>query len=233
MITTFAVSSLVAFATADKDSIDRQVLSLLNGGNSVGNSPLRTFPGQIRNAVDGLDEYGCWCYFNDNVGRGKGTPVDAIDGFCKTLQDGYQCAIIDSEATDEACVPWEVEYKPGTGDGVNLRNSCNALNDNNCARYGCAVEGEFVNSFLDFVMAGNTIDYNTYAHSNGFDPSPTEGCPIKAAIEGVSLEKSCCGAYPNRFPFKTLGGERACCGSTAYSTLFLDCCSDDQVKATC
>merc|ERR1712032_960656 len=165
MIAKFAISSLVALAAADKDSIDRQVLAL------VRNSSLRAFTGNIANAVNSLDEYGCWCYFYDNVGRGKGTPVDEIDGFCKTLGDGYQCAIIDSEAAGESCVPWEVSYNPGTGAGVNLRDSCNSLNDNNCARYGCAVEGQFVDSLFAFLLSGSQIDYNTYGHNNGFDAS--------------------------------------------------------------
>merc|ERR1711883_19589 len=65
MMFKFALSSLVALAAADKDSIDRQVLSL------VRNSSLRAFTGNIDNAVNSLDEYGCWCYFYDNVGRGK------------------------------------------------------------------------------------------------------------------------------------------------------------------
>merc|ERR1712228_792996 len=196
MMFKFALSSLVALAAADKESIDRQVLAL------VRNSSLRAFTGNIANAVNSLDEYGCWCYFYDNVGRGKGTPVDEIDGFCKTLGDGYQCAIIDSEAAGESCVPWEVTYSPGTGAGVNLRDSCNTLNADNCARYACAVEGQFVDSLFAFLLSGSQIDYNTYGHNNGFDPSHNEGCPVKPGVKGVSGEKSCCGAYPYRFPFK-------------------------------
>merc|ERR1711981_2387 len=207
MMFKFALSSLVALAAADKDSIDRQVLAL------VRNSSLRAFTGNIANAVNSLDEYGCWCYFYDNVGRGKGTPVDEIDGFCKTLGDGYQCAILDSEAAGESCVPWEVT--------------------DNCARFGCAVEGQFVDSLFAFLLSGSQIDYNTYGHNNGFDPSHNEGCPVKPGVKGVSGEKSCCGAYPYRFPFKTLDGDRACCGARTYNTQLLNCCSNGQVKANC
>merc|ERR1739845_279961 len=101
MMIKFAISSLVALAAADKDSIDRQLLGL------VRNSSLRAFTGNIANAVNSLDEYGCWCYFYDNVGRGKGTPVDEIDGFCKTLNEGYQCSIIDAENAGIDYSPWE------------------------------------------------------------------------------------------------------------------------------
>merc|ERR1712066_151542 len=205
MMFKFALSSLVALAAADKDSIDRQLLGL------VRNSSLRAFTGNIANAVNSLDEYGCWCYFYDNVGRGKGTPVDEIDGFCKTLGDGYQCAILDSEAAGESCVPWEVAYNPGTGAG----------------------EGQFVDSLFAFLLSGSQIDYQTYGHTNGFDPSHNEGCPVKPGVKGVSGEKACCGAYPYRFPFKTLDGDRACCGARTYNTQLLNCCGNGQVKANC
>merc|ERR1712054_510195 len=202
MMFKFAVSSLVALIAADKDSIDRQVLAL------VRNSSLRAFTGNIANAVNTLDEYGCWCYFYDNVGRGKGTPVDEIDGFCKTLGDGYQCAMIDSEAAGESCVPWEVAYQPGTGAGVNLRESCNTLNTESCAQMACAVEGQFVDSLFAFLLSGSQINYNDFGHNNGFDPSHNEGCPVKP-----------------------LDGDRACCGARTYNTQLLNCCGNGQVKA--
>ena len=102
----FLTLQLFSLALADKSSIDRQILSL------VGNSSLRAFTGNIANAIQQFQEYGCWCYFYDEVGRGKGTPVDELDGFCKTLHDGYTCAILDAELEGEAeeCVPWEVSY---------------------------------------------------------------------------------------------------------------------------
>merc|ERR1712118_627542 len=96
-----AIASAFTLAAADKASIDRQLMA------QVQNSSLRAFSGNIANAVERLDEYGCWCYFYDNVGRGKGTPVDELDGLCKTLHDGYTCAIIDGEAEGaDECIPW-------------------------------------------------------------------------------------------------------------------------------
>merc|ERR1712117_333832 len=160
-----AIASAFTLALADKASIDRQLMA------QVRNSSLRAFSGNIQTAVERLDEYGCWCYFYDNVGRGKGTPVDEIDGFCKTLADGYQCAMIDGENEGESCVPWEVAYQPGSGQGPERFQTCQDANAGNaCAARACSVKGVFG-------------------------------------------EKSCCGAYPNRFPYKTLDGDRACCGS--------------------
>merc|ERR1711879_1069601 len=63
-----AAASL-ALVAADKNAIDAQLMA------QVANSSLRAFSGNIAVAVKRLDEYGCWCYFYDNVGRGKGTSV--------------------------------------------------------------------------------------------------------------------------------------------------------------
>jgi len=232
----FTISTLSAIALADKASIDKQLLA------AVQNSSLRAFSGQIANAVDRLNEYGCWCYFYDNVGRGKGTPVDEIDGFCKTLADGYQCAMIDAESEGESCIPWEVDYQPGTGQGPERYSQCLANNaDNTCAARACSVEGIFVDNLFAYLVSGTQINYETYGHNEEFDdptkvpfnPAVDEGCPVKPGVKGVSGEKACCGAYPNRFPYKTLDGDRACCGARTYNTQLLNCCANGQVKANC
>merc|ERR1712066_128059 len=226
MMLKFTSALLAAVVTADKASIDKQLLS------QVANSSLRAFSGNIQNAVERLDEYGCWCYFYDNVGRGKGTPVDEIDGFCKTLADGYQCAMIDGENEGQNCVPWEVVYQPGSGQGPERFQTCQDANpDNSCAARACSVEGIFVDNLFAFLVSGTQINYEAYGHNDSeFDPATDSGCPVKAGVKGVSGEKSCCGAYPNRFPYKTLDGDRACCGSRTYNTQLLNCCSNGQVS---
>lgn len=225
-----AAASL-ALVAADKNSIDAQLMA------QVQNSSLRAFSGNIAVAVRNLDEYGCWCYFYDNVGRGKGTPVDEVDGFCKTLADGYQCAIIDGEAEGSTCVPWEVQYEAGQGQGRDRFEDCMAKNANDlCAARACSVEGIFVDNLFAFLISGTPINYETYGHEESnpkFDPATDAGCPVKQGTKGVSGEKSCCGGYPNRFPFKTLDGDRACCGSRTYNTALLNCCASGQVKANC
>merc|ERR1711865_1079668 len=225
----FFAATVIAVVAADKASIDRQVLALIR------NSSLRAFTGNLKGAIAQLDEYGCWCYFYDNVGRGKGTPVDEIDGFCKTLADGYQCAIIDGESEGNSCVPWEVNYSPGAGQGPDRFASCQTNNPaDNCAARACSVEGIFVDNLFAFLISGTPIAYDTYGHNDSdFDPATDAGCPVKTGIKGVSGEKSCCGGYPNRFPFKTLDGDRACCGSRTYNTQLLNCCANGQVKANC
>jgi len=223
-----AISAFAALAAADKAAIDNAINS------AVANSTLRAFSGQIAATLPQLDEYGCWCYFYDNVGRGKGSPVDEVDGFCKVLGEGYECAIRDSDAANEDCVPWEVPYQAGTGSGRALYDSCVQINGGqNCAARACAVELNFVENMIALLFSGSQIDYPTYSHRNGFDPATDAGCPVKPGKKGSSGAKDCCGAYPSRFPYKTLDGERGCCGARTYSTAFLNCCSPGKVKANC
>merc|ERR1719219_516782 len=222
--------SALSLVSADFDLIQTQIQ------DRVKNSSLRAFTGNIATAVANFDEYGCWCYFYDNVGRGKGTPVDELDGLCKTLHDGYTCAIIDGEAEGaDECIPWEVDYNPGQGTGSNRFADCQAQNPgaSNCAVRACAVEGIFTDNVFALLLGGSQANLEEFSHVNGFDPSPTQGCLVKPGQKGYGGEKSCCGAYPNRFPFKTLDGDRACCGARTYNTQLLNCCGNGQVKANC
>ena len=61
--------------------------------------------------------YGCWCHFDENkyniAGKGKGTPMDAWDANCRTLSEGYECAVMDGLAEGEECAPWSVPYETG------------------------------------------------------------------------------------------------------------------------
>ena len=65
-----------------------------------------------------INEYGCWCYFQNDHHKGKGQPTDGIDSLCKRLHDGYTCAMIDAQAMGDTCVPWEVTYQSATGAGL-------------------------------------------------------------------------------------------------------------------
>merc|ERR1711879_51945 len=227
------ISASLAFAglvSADFDNIQRQIMQ------QVRNSSMRAFQGNVQEAIQQFDNYGCWCYFYDNVGRGKGTPVDELDGLCKTLHDGYTCAIIDTESEGgDECVPWEVEYNPGQGQGSDRFADCQAQNPgaSNCAIRSCSVEGIFTDNVFALLLGGSQANLEDYSHAQGFDAGHNAGCPVKPGIKGVSGEKACCGAYPNRFPFKTLDGDRACCGARTYNTQLLNCCANGQVKANC
>lgn len=118
MQTSIIIALIAKMASADVSNMMNQVDRILNNSSTP-----RAFTGAVANALNDLVNnhggYGCWCYFYDDVGRGKGTPVDEIDSFCKVLNDGYECAIRDSEDEGISCVPWEVFY------GEELENKTN------------------------------------------------------------------------------------------------------------
>ena len=44
-----------------------------------------------------LQEYGCWCFFEEKYGLGKSHPLDDYDAACQQLSYGYECAISDEK----------------------------------------------------------------------------------------------------------------------------------------
>lgn len=194
-----------------------------------------------------INNYGCWCYFTDSVGKGKARPVDAIDTFCKTLHDGYMCILMDSadpEESDEgACVPWEIGYNSAIGSGAfppfgltkaNLNTECDRVNPGNfCGAATCKVEGYFVQSYFTYAIFGGLIDI-TKRHENGFDPALNCATPTGT---GPS-EEACCGHYPERIPYRYNGDNRDCCidatgaGHVFNPSLFF-CCDDGNVRLSC
>jgi len=182
-----------------------------------------------------LSNYGCWCFFETAHGKGKGKPVDEIDSFCKTLHDGYQCIQFDATEAGIDCIPWETSYNSAFGSGIptgltlsGLSAECDVQNPpDTCAAWTCKVEGWFVQQYFLYSTSGGLINAAN-RHENGFDMDV--GCPIQT---GIISEKSCCGEYPIRFPYKTYGGARDCCQTHTFNTNLFQCCDDGTVKMSC
>lgn len=192
--------------------------------------------------IQSINGYGCWCYFQDNHGSGRGLPVNEVDNQCKILHDGYTCILMDAEFESQNCTPWDVQYNSATGLGLladdsernssleeALRLKCKRANKkSNCAARACMVENYFVVRMFRLFLQGVTFD-PTVKHSIGiFDPK--KDCPIK---DGLKSDKACCGDYPLRFPYKSLNGDRGCCVDKTFNAAALVCCEDGSIKITC
>jgi len=192
--------------------------------------------------IESIDSYGCWCYFQDNHGKGKGTPANEVDNQCKILHDGYTCILMDAELEGEDCTPWDVQYNSASGLGLlanddannatledALRFKCKKVNKrSNCAARACMVENYFVVRMVRLFLHSVPFDPSLKHDLGHFDPKVD--CPTK---EGVKSDKECCGEYPLRFPYKHLNGDRACCVDRTYNTNVLMCCDDGSVKIVC
>lgn len=47
-----------------------------------------------------LQEYGCWCYFDDLHGQGRGIAQDGYDDACMALHHGIACAMLEIDNCD-------------------------------------------------------------------------------------------------------------------------------------
>merc|ERR1712010_286699 len=139
----------------------------------------RGFTGFVSTALDPISDYGCWGYFQDNHGKGKGPVQNEVDQMCKVLHDGYECAIFDAVIDGGSCIPWEEEYESGISIGAsNVEIECASKNvGNDCAIRACVIEGNFVLSI--FAAFFNQVDFNpALKHENGFDNSVCDPAPI-------------------------------------------------------
>lgn len=178
-----------------------------------------------------IDGYGCWCFFEEDHGKGRGQPTNEIDTLCQLLHQGYECCMVDHEEENGVgdCIPWEVDYTTGAkGDVDGIVADCAARNPGqNCATRSCIVEGWFVTNIFQKFFGGYVLD-ETKNHQNGFNPK--DDCPVN---KGKKSEKSCCGLYPFRHPYKTYDGERACCGTKTFDVNILTCCDDGKARLSC
>lgn len=205
-----------------------------------------------------LKPYGCWCYFGGDhfsTHYGRGEPVDEWDSFCKTLEEGYACAAMDAEHFGNSCDAWSSDYiideRLASLAAVQIvpddaaeyfQNNCDA-SSGVCAYHSCIIEQNYIYNVMRYLLPFSTganllqgaLDAATesaFFQENGFDQ--VMDCPVK--MGGVTSEKSCCGDFPTRFPFKMLGDERKCCQNMAgrgvtYNTMRHVCCADGTVAS--
>jgi len=183
--------------------------------------------------LDVLRGYGCWCSMDDFWTEGNGRPVNELDNACRNVHLNYRClSRHDSTSCDVKAQKYLTIHGMGVGD---LESQCqmvqNLLTFNNpdfdvaCATRKCAIEVGFMGTLLEFattpgvmldpefIRRGNNVmdnqgrmvygrfDFSTKCGENGSVTSGPGG-------DG-GTPSSCCGLYPNRFPYHTVTSE--CC----------------------
>ena len=110
-----------------------------------------------------------------------------------------------------------------------LRLTCEQTNDNDCSTTACITEGNFIRDVILEVVVNGYFDVSK-THANGFDVNVE--CHHKEGTPSNN-HRSCCGEFPNRFPFQSKDGARGCCGHALYDTNMFECCQDGSVQFNC
>lgn len=142
-----------------------------------------------------------------------------------------------------------------------LRENCQAKNPNDrCASQTCELE---LGMLMDFAKGKNNmvgalpISVNAdFTHKKYGGPfSVEDNCGFTGIAPGYlasgdpsggfnafgdpkpvpdPVDKECCGTFPKRFPFNTLGGDRQCCNGRTYNQAAgFQCCADSYVSMSC
>ena len=180
-----------------------------------------------------INEYGCWCFFEDEFVGGQGATQDPLDEICRTLSHGYDCILMDFDTGNNGtCTPYEVVYNSAFGSGLapfgltmaNLVDECDAQNvAGSCEAAVCKVEGWFLLSYFTWTVFGGQMDSSKMA-SNGFDHDDT--CKGIKALAAGGLTP----AANNPFPTGNNNGNSA--GSTPVNDIPTEkkCCGDHPLR---
>jgi len=196
--------------------------------------------------VDNLNEYGCWCYFDDHHGQGRGQPVDDFDSHCSKYHHAVACAKLEIEE----CNPYETSYTSTVSNGGNNNNGdidydCETGNDP-CQRATCYAQAHFISLLMKELTVNLQLpNYNDYRHSGkiiGPNDNQTIGdfdketCKIPGGTK--PRQEMCCGKWhDNTKKLLRFGAHlnRGCCdqptgGFKTYDENMSSCCDDGSIR---
>lgn len=181
--------------------------------------------------------YGCWCLPDTDhadLTPRFGKPVDEVDMSCKKMSQCYECAKMDH---GETCDSSSIGYKyslhkdpnnPNDHWGNSIKCLDNPTGKKACRRSICECDkklAEDLRTNFGFWKQGH------HQTQGGFD---TSQCEVDRCTSGDCQARGpvqCCGAADEpRFPFRTHGGLRKCCGNKTYDSSMQECCSDGEIK---
>merc|ERR1712048_202633 len=180
--------------------------------------------------ISSVANYGCWCRFNMYKPY-KGPAQDTVDEACEQFHKNYNCLHIDYSTNtpfyrcgeDTPYVDVMTSIADPFDDNTDYETACASANGGagNCESTACFVDAVFVRHIVNY-LKDNTLNM-TLSGWYGFDGS---ACRNPAAITATPIPSTaCCGAYPDRFPYKTNSGARECCVDTTYNVNVLECCA--------
>lgn len=222
------VSSDILDAVAKMDRLVRNNRTGDRDEESSIAMPASLQPSPFSNFFTMISSYGCWCYLNAmDYGRARGPVQDEVDQECQKLEFGYRCAVLDAEARGEECLAYSQSYTQHNPflamQGLGVQAQCETGNPgNHCAQQACMIEGYFLQNFFSYFFVPGGVAYDdTLRHETGFDATDMCSSDKPAQDRG---QTECCGAIPDRFPYRNLHGTRQCCDGSVFNTSILKSC---------
>ena len=141
-------------------------------------------------------QYGCWCQLLTDHWKttNRGAPVDVLDSICRKWNKCNQCSSIDYAG----CVGFEQDYGQPLIDQNTLNFSCDHLTDTKCSKVACQCDVALVDELSAFAQE---YDPSYSSGESSFDVATCE----RDSYHSTAKIDSCCGEYPNRFPFSRIG----------------------------
>jgi len=181
-------------------------------------------------SFDKFFQYGCWCFPDgeNNVLGGYGEAQDGADSVCKKYHNCQRC--VDHDYVD--CPAWAPYRYSGKVDKITGKKIIKCNNrPGTCRRNHCECDKKLAEDLAEYEMLWNPT---LSLQMGGFDravecPGPKE----RSERVGNDNEHSCCGVYPDRFPFVSKnqkGDIRKCCLTKTYDPRVLACCQQHELK---
>lgn len=227
---TLALLATVASASLDNvvDMYSRAKAIAYPNSTTIDSGPGR-WAGGVNMWISQLQEYGCWCFFDQLHGQGRGEPVDGYDDACRKVHWGTTCAKNEILNCDPQTETYSVAMTPGPNPG-DVNYDCETLNGGDeCKVATCYMESYFTQALLEEAMRHQNVpDYANFKADNGFDVNT---CKIPGL--GRDYDEFCCGLFDQntRRPIRVNAGEiKECCNHPAgsfktYDPTMNKCCA--------
>jgi len=183
--------------------------------------------------TEGFDkffQYGCWCFpeGENSVLGGYGEAQDGADSVCKRYHNCQRC--IDKDYVD--CPEWAPYRYNGKVDKATGKRTIKCNNkQGTCRRNHCECDKKLAEDLAEYEMLWNPT---LSLQFGGFDRHGECPSPHERTNNGNDNEHSCCGVYPDRYPYvskNSKGDLRKCCLTKTYDPRQLACCQHHELKA--
>jgi len=169
---------------------------------------------------------------------GRGKPQNKIDQVCRDYQLCLRCARFDGKEDGYGCDPKSKDFKfVRDHEHLYIENhhlkagfynlECSKSNAGDaCGTHICSCSMDFFGRLIEQLWEDDYAYDRSLKHENGFNWK--ESCSkSNDRHEGMS----CCGHYPQRYPYGLGHPWKQCCREKKiYNRFNQDCCSDGRVK---